>query len=463
MAKVILATKAASQSTSSSTYSSWYVDSSATGSSNGTSWSNAWTTFSVISTGILPGDTLYISGGNSSTSKTYAQVFDMTSKIRGSSVANVTVTKGVDAGHNGQVILTGNGTSTPILNHDQANHAVGWFTVSNITLNPATDGEQAIYLSGCSNWIIDTVNIQGNGDTGGTLFIYSCGNTNSTEVIRNCTITDSGPQAGQTDGIFFGAMREGATLIIEGNSIIGTNTDVTSHNDCIQMAFNTDTPSGNNKTIIIRNNHLELAGGTSYYNDVGQCIILQSVTASAGCTVYVYNNEIWKNRFRQGQNIMVNAEGVVTGKFWNNTIIGSGGFGLFNLYNLPAATEIKNNVLLVNAPSAETSYYYALQAGSWPSSGNINYNCCYRSSGSGTWAYDNGTPISKATFTANYGHDANSLNSDPLVVNAPTDMTLSSSSPAIDAGTTLSYFNTDKFGTQRPQGSAWDIGSYEKI
>ncbi len=49
----------------------WYVDSSAQGASNGTSWSNAWTNFSQI-TGVSGGDTIYISGGASGSSKTYS-------------------------------------------------------------------------------------------------------------------------------------------------------------------------------------------------------------------------------------------------------------------------------------------------------------------------------------------------------------------------------------------------------
>jgi hypothetical protein len=50
----------------------WYVDNAALGVSNGTSWENAWKSFSSVvwgSVGIMPGDTLFISGG--ATSKTY--------------------------------------------------------------------------------------------------------------------------------------------------------------------------------------------------------------------------------------------------------------------------------------------------------------------------------------------------------------------------------------------------------
>lgn len=57
------------------------------------------------------------------------------------------------------------------------------------------------------------------------------------------------------------------------------------------------------------------------------------------------------------------------------------------------------------------------------------------------------------------GHDGNGINTDPLL-NA--DLTLTSSSPAIDIGTDLSgTFTTDKNGVTRAQGAAWDMGAYE--
>src|SRR5437899_10698314 len=47
-----------------------YVDAAANGSYDGTSWANAWTNFNGV-TGLSPGDTVYISGGSSGSSKSY--------------------------------------------------------------------------------------------------------------------------------------------------------------------------------------------------------------------------------------------------------------------------------------------------------------------------------------------------------------------------------------------------------
>ena len=45
---------------------------------------------------------------------------------------------------------------------------------------------------------------------------------------------------------------------------------------------------------------------------------------------------------------------------------------------------------------------------------------------------------------------------------AGNDYRLVSSSPAIDRGEPGVGFATDRFGTQRPQGSAWDVGAIER-
>jgi hypothetical protein len=51
---------------------------------------------------------------------------------------------------------------------------------------------------------------------------------------------------------------------------------------------------------------------------------------------------------------------------------------------------------------------------------------------------------------------------DPLLVAATSaDFHLQASSPAIDKGTSITGLTTDIDGTSRPQGTAFDIGSYE--
>jgi hypothetical protein len=48
-----------------------------------------------------------------------------------------------------------------------------------------------------------------------------------------------------------------------------------------------------------------------------------------------------------------------------------------------------------------------------------------------------------------------------LVDPAKGDVSLRAGSPAIDRGVTIAAIQSDKVGTSRPQGAAYDIGAYE--
>jgi hypothetical protein len=57
---------------------------------------------------------------------------------------------------------------------------------------------------------------------------------------------------------------------------------------------------------------------------------------------------------------------------------------------------------------------------------------------------------------------SNNLTTDPKFVNPSiADFHLQSTSPAIDAGATLTEVTTDFEGTSRPRGAAYDIGAFE--
>jgi hypothetical protein len=107
--------------------------------------------------------------------------------------------------------------------------------------------------------------------------------------------------------------------------------------------------------------------------------------------------------------------------------------------SLAISTTLRNNIL--NQINSEP--YFT------PSDGN-----CSVISGTNNLWYGSGLPPSCSSLTAN-------VNSNPLFVNAPTDLHLQSTSPAINSGVTISTLLTDFDGITRPQGSAYDIGAYE--
>lgn len=71
-----------------------------------------------------------------------------------------------------------------------------------------------------------------------------------------------------------------------------------------------------------------------------------------------------------------------------------------------------------------------------------------------------GAGTMKTGFTAS-GREANGINGQNPMLNSA--YALSTGSPAINAGTTIAGFSTDRILTVRPQGPAWDIGQNEWI
>jgi len=84
----------------------WYVDNEATGGNSGTNWLNAWSDMSFVSwggSGVVAGDTIYISGG--SISKTYTNTW--TVGASGTAANLITIKPGIDDGHSGAVNFDG--------------------------------------------------------------------------------------------------------------------------------------------------------------------------------------------------------------------------------------------------------------------------------------------------------------------------------------------------------------------
>jgi hypothetical protein len=118
----------------------FYVDKYANGTNEGSSWTNAWTSIEDssganpggINWGVLgEGDTLFISGGIDST--IYAGT--LTIDAAGSSGNNLVITKGLNIGHNGKVIIDG-GTNENTVDFDKD---ADYVTLSNLTFKGSTD------------------------------------------------------------------------------------------------------------------------------------------------------------------------------------------------------------------------------------------------------------------------------------------------------------------------------------
>ena len=153
-------------------------------------------------------------------------------------------------------------------------------------------------------------------------------------------------------------------------------------------------------------------------------------------------------------------------KIYNNTIFGNkstpgyfGAIAVRNYYqtNYPSSnTTIKNNLFADNTG-------YSIWIDGNPTNLQMSNNLYYNSNGNINTHYWQGVgTYTLAKFKTDYGQESGSSFANPLFRNATVfDFHIQSTSPAKDAGTTVSDVISDIEGISRPQGSAYDIGAYE--
>lgn len=181
-------------------------------------------------------------------------------------------------------------------------------------------------------------------------------------------------------------------------------------------------------------------------------------TGQAITNCLIYNNLIYASAsvgLRFAATTTTSGANMSDIRIWNNTIYGSAGEGLLasrSSSKTVTISEMYNNIFASN-----TVQEVSLGAGCTVTAANYNL---YRGTNSNNFIH-NGTTMNFATWQG-LGFDANGLTSDPLFTDAGAGtFTLTSSSPARNAGTTLTAFSVDHDGNTRPQGAAWDIGAFE--
>jgi hypothetical protein len=408
-----------------------YVDNALSTSGTGTSWSSAWNSFSkIVWSNIRPGDTIYISGGASF--QTYFET--LTVGASGSSTGMITITKGIDAGHDGTVIIDGQNT----LPNGVYLYGHNYVDVRNLFVRNISDA--AIVVKYATADVIIDYNTTYSGDPGG-------GNARGIDVrnnigtdallVLNNTVTTATDTTAQTDGIY----TSGNTgVIIDHNVVVISNSDTTGHSDGIQSYKDTN--------VIIRNNWVEQANYAPY-NNHGMWL----TDTLTGGTLQVYNNVVYVPNLTQDSALTHYNDSGYTGVayIWNNTIYG-GARGV----NIDASNVVKNNIIW---PSANG--FGVVMTGSTPPAANINNNLI--------WAPNaNIANIDNITKTWSgwqaFGYDSKGVNADPGFTNLSYKQLMPTpTSAALNAGTPISQVTTDLQGVPRPQGSAYSIGAFEYI
>jgi hypothetical protein len=210
-----------------------------------------------------------------------------------------------------------------------------------------------------------------------------------------------------------------------------------------------------------------IEGNFSYNNDIGIEIASEHAGKStSGITIrnnFVYNNNytgIAMGGYDTGRGSTVNCV-IVGNTLYKNDTKGLNGGQLLIQYDTKN-NVVKNNIMV--ASSSNILFYndYTLNSGNV-----VDYNL-YDAPGGSTgakWRWKGVTYTGFSAYKTASGNDANSLFTDPLLVNAATgDLHLTASSLAINAGITdLSIIGTyDIDGDARVQGSGVDIGADER-
>jgi hypothetical protein len=474
----------------------WYVDNAASGSNNGTSWINAWRAFNLINWAlIVPGDTLYISGG--STSKTYNET--LTIGKSGTPGNLITVSTGQDTGHNGTVVIDGQLTrySAATINGKSYIKLTGQVgTSQNMKLTRGTSS--GLQLDGAiTNVEVAYLEISSNGVSGDTNGITARlpFNENRNLEIHHCLVHDNYQDGMNLLQTTAGEATQYGTFRIHHNTISNINDDgiETSFGvDIYNNEFGPRIASGGrghpdqiqfyNSYTRIYNNYFHGSVITADPGNSNSNIF--SDAFDAGITlnpknIQIFNNLIVEletpgaNDYHRGIAMKFAEPGVLSANnilIANNTIIGVPFYGM-TLTFASIGTENVSNVVIENNIFKDVGRIGGAAIGYEKGNGTITYgshgagtdvivdnNIIYASSGTySTTIVFNGSWLSFASFKSSSGCEAHGLLSNPSL---DASYGLNAGSPAIGAGASLAaYFTTDKDGNVRP--GTWGIGAYE--
>jgi len=399
-----------------------YIDNTASGNNDGTSWVHAWESFADINwPSINSGDTVYISGGNSS--KTYFEALNPSAS--GSAGSPIIITKGEDPNHNGTVIIDGAGTRGAGVDHSQ-----NYITLDGLNFEDHVGTGGTINIDNATGSVVRNCDITNENSRG--IHYY---NVSEGLIYNNNIETGAVDTSTQTDGIY---LQNGDNNVVDGNVVVLNNTNSTPHADPLQAVGETD--------LIIRNNWLEIQNG----NAESQGLIVSWTESS----LKIYNNVILGSVGQEYQAALINQNNDASKapiEFWNNTVIAQHPNGIAcRFIHTPGSLieSVKNNICM--------GYYAAYFDNGIANSANVDNNCMSASHPS-IVGYDGSSKTWNEWQAA--GYDLNGINQNPGLDSSYSPD--SPNDPVVDAGTTIADISTDIDGTSRPQGDAYDMGAYE--
>jgi hypothetical protein len=433
---------------------SYYVSTSGTG--NASSWTNKQIYKSFSWTKLAGGDTVYFDGGIYSLSSVF-----LFSNINPTST--VVITKGKDAGHNGEVIIQNITTSNL---HTINISGCRNLKFTGLTIKAMCSGVDApttyiaaLRVDNSTNITIDSCNITSNGHGSG---IYL--NSVTTPFITNNRIEVLDNSVNMEADVIH--VNHGDNATITGNTLKSGKLNANAHPDLLQFGNYGGTPT-NRKVTTIANNFMlclntscpMMAGINSdntqptqwlIYNN----IIVQKNSGNTGIVLYDGYDESTYN-------------GKSSAKIFNNTVINGSGQNA-KLGNLD--TLVMKNNIFYNTGSSNENVWFSDRDGFTPLVKDIDYNQYYSGSnsnadidtGSATGIENSDLILTKWQVK---GYDTHGSTAVPSFVNFwgtnATDYQLAPGSEGIDKGTTIPLTSPAFDGTVRPQGAAYDRGAFE--
>ena len=422
-----------------------YVDKNADGNNNGTSWGNAWESFSDIEWNqIQPGDTLFISGGSDST--VYNEQLNVSAS--GTALNLITIRAGLDAGHNGRVILDGEGS----VGHGVSIDKYDYIRIVELEFKRHI-GRGSIFINGRSydeaqvaNCIyIDSCKItEIQGHAGIFIGGYPADSHSGCDsiFIRYNTII-AGQSSSQTDCIY---AQRSENIFIDHNTLIEDNEVSTSHCDGIQFVWIKNATVSNNYLYVSTNELDRPNQGMMFEHLAGEIVVYNNVVYAPN--YYSYHNNIIDKDYHHEH----------SWTFISNTVYGGSNYNLVNL-NSPNIT-CKNNIFYNSATPRGGSVRYVQTPYDWSlTDGNLYGTYQVVTIGGRTMTEIN---ILGGERT---GRSASKYLVNPKFVRTgpygSEDLAVKSNSPCINAGVDLPPpYDVDINGVIRPQGK-FTIGAYQ--
>lgn len=317
--------------TTSLEYNRWYVNKNANGGNNGTSWANAWESFSAISWGsIEPGDILYISGGLDST--IYKEQLNIGAS--GTAANLVTVRNGLDAGHNGKVIIDGDAVRQCIYIRYQSYVRVVGITVEDGVYQGSRGMVSVLYPSNVI--YLDSISSRDNNGWG----IFLAGEPSNRSLldsiyVRYCNIVQNTVTPNQSDGFMGQFMRN---IFLIGNYIRSDNTNQDGHSEPVYIQQVTNYWIEGNKFI---STNIDIKHQVFHTHTMDGTMIVFNNLFWCKNTGITWITNVYINESSNMHGISSDANTTVL-HFYNNTIIGSNNYWATRI-NVDTA-YVKNNI-----------------------------------------------------------------------------------------------------------------------